>query len=349
MYSPGDKCTRVFALFGGLLAPALTGGCARPAGPLFAPAAQSLVWPPAPEQTRIRFVGSLSGSADLKAPQSGGEAMAAALRGPRRPIGFAAPHSLARSGNLLVVADVGQAGVHALDLVERTHVLVTGWADERLNTPIGVCMFNGNFLVADAGRHEIIEFSTAGAYQRRFGAESLTRPVGVVAVAPRGQIYVVDGGAHRISVYDASGSLVRHLGGPGSGPGQFNYPTHLAWDGGTRIAVADSGNFRVQLLDLDGTFLAAIGSKGDAAGDFALPKGVAFDSAGHLYVVDAQFENVQIFNDQGQLLLAFGREGSDAGQFALPAGLTIDAQDRIWVADSANHRVQVFDYVGDGP
>ena len=338
---------RTFTLAGTLFAQLMAGGCSRPAAPLFAPLDEAPVWPGMPEPARIRYVGTLATSDDLGAAKSGGEVFQAALRGERRPIKFASPHSVARSGERMVVADVGLAGVHVIDHAARTQLLITGWGDERLKVPIGACFAENRIFVTDAERHEVIEFDVAGRMRHRFGSDVLQRPVGIVYVTERGQLYVVDGGAGDIAIFDLAGSPVGRIGQPGNGEGEFNHPTHIAWDGARRIAVADSANFRVQLLDLDGVFVGAIGQKGDAAGDFALPKGVAFDSDGHLYVVDAQFENVQVFNRRGALLLAFGREGRAPGRFALPAGLAIDGQNRIWVADSANHRVQVFDYLGN--
>ncbi|MCB9849759.1 MAG: hypothetical protein H6817_03550 [Phycisphaerales bacterium] len=329
------------------MAATLFTGCAQPKGELFSQRGETRVWPKPPEPARIRFVGVLSGSDDLEAGKSGGEAFQAALRGNRRPIKFSSPHSLARKGPLLAVADVGVAGVHIVNLVERTHRLVTGWEDQRLGAPIGACFVGSRIFVTDAKRREVLEFDEAGDMRHRFGADVLDRPVGLAYVATRDQLYVVDGGTNDIVVFSPSGRLIRRIGRPGNDGGAFNRPTHIAWDGAERIAVADSANFRVQLLDLDGNFVGAIGRKGDAAGDFALPKGVAFDGDRHLYVVDAQFENVQVFNQNGALLIAFGQEGNTAGKFALPAGLAIDENNRIWVADSANHRIQVFDYLGN--
>ena len=331
-----------------VLAAALS-GCATGPGPLFGPTDSPMVWPPAPERARIQWVGELTGSDDLRAGRSGREAFLAALRGPRPPIKLSAPHSVARRGdNVLAVADTGLAAVSIMDLKARTHRVISGGSGIRFETPIGLAWAGSRLFVTDAARHEVFELGPDGTFRRRFGAEELVRPVGIAYVADRDRLYVVDGGAHCIVVFDLEGKVVTRLGQNGTKPGRFNYPSHICWDGGRRLLVADSANFRVQLLDLDGRCLRAFGQKGDGAGDFAMPKGVAFDSRGHLYVVDAQFENVQVFDDQGRLLLAFGQEGPAPGEFSLPAGLTIDSQDRIWVADAANHRVQVFDYLGDG-
>ena len=331
-----------------LLACLAMAGCAEPQGELFEPIDPPVVWPGGAEPARIRLVGAIAGSEDLNAGRSGGETFKAALRGPRLPIRLSSPHSVAISdARLLAVADVGLAGVHVIDLAARTHTLVSGFGDQRFEAPVGVCWAGRRLFVTDAALGEVVELDAAGAFHGRFGADELKRPVGITYVASRERLYVVDGGAHGIVVFDLDGTEVNRFGEHGAGEGEFNYPSHICWDGDQRLCVADSANFRIQLFDLDGGFIRAIGSKGDAAGNFSLPKGVAFDSDHHIYVVDAHFENVQIFSDEGQLLLAFGAEGSALGSFSLPAGLAIDHNDRIWVADSANHRLQVFDYLRD--
>jgi DNA-binding beta-propeller fold protein YncE len=346
MYWQGGK--RVWrAAFGALLvAGAVVGGCARPMGILFEPVDPPRVWPPPPDTSRIELVGAISESTDLKAAQSAKEAFLAVLRGPRPPIRFVGPHGVAvEAERLVAVADAAGAAVHIVDLVDRTHVIVSGFGDERFGTPLGVTWAGDTLYVSDARRGELIELSAKGEFRRRLGTDVLQRPVGVAYVAPRDQLYVVDGNAHCLVVLDRDGRLVRRIGGPGVAPGLFNYPTHVCC-AGERLLVADSGNFRVQLLDLEGNCDRTIGQKGDGAGDFALPKGVAFDSDGHVYVVDAHFENVQIFDTQGRLLMAFGEEGRDMGRFWLPAGVAIDGDDRIWVADAGNRRLQVFRYIG---
>ncbi len=323
-----------------------TGACARPAGRMFEPMPSARVWPSPPESPRIRFVGNLTNSGDLKAARSGSESFARFFRGPRPPISLVGPHAVAvREPGLLAVADAAGAAVHIIDLEARTHTRILGWADQRFGVPVGVSWAEGRLFVTDAGRHEVVELTRDGRFRGRFGVDELQRPVGLVFVPSRRQLYVVDGGAHCIDVFDLAGTLVTRLGREGTAPGEFHFPTHIGLRG-EMLAVSDSGNARVQLLDLDGGVQRVIGGRGDAAGDFALPKGVAFDRAGHVYVVDAQFENVQIFNEEGQLLLAFGEEGRGPGEFWLPAGLAIDARDRIWVVDSGNHRIQVFDYIG---
>ncbi len=324
----------------------IAAGCHQPAGELFPVIDLPMVWPGQPETPRIEFIGTVSDSRDLKAAQSGLEIFKAAFRGPRPPIRFSRPHAVAyHPEGMLAIADSSGGAVHILNLRDRTHVIALGDEHQRFAEPVGVTWAGPRLFISDAQLRQIIEMDQQGTVLQRFGENELLRPVGITYIPQRDQLYVVDGGAHVLHVYELTGRHVRSLGARGTGPGEFNFPTHIAYDGAHRLAIADTGNFRVQVLDLQGACLRVFGQKGDAAGDFALPKGVAFDSEGHLYVVDAQFENFQIFDPEGRLLLAVGREGSDLGQFSLPAGLTIDEQDRIWVADSANRRVQVFQYL----
>ena len=324
-------------------------GCAKPAGPLFPPVVPPLVWPSPPETTRIRLVGSIDGSRDLRAAVSGMEAFKSAIRGPRPPIRFSSPHAIALGpASLIAVTDSNGGAVHLLELNERTHRVVTGWSKERFGTPLGAAWVGDRLFVTDARRHEVIELDANGSFRNRFGRDDLRRPVGIAYVAARDRLYVVDGGAHRIAIFDPQGAFIESFGRRGSASGTFNFPSHIC-NREDRLLVADSGNARVQILDLDGACLGVIGKMGDAAGDFAFPKGVAFDSEGHIYVVDTRFENIQVFDRNGRLLLAFGEEGRQLGKFSLPAGLAIDEYDRIWVADSANRRIQVFDYLRTEP
>lgn len=323
----------------------LLSGCAGSPGPLFPSTSSPRVWPSSPESPRIRLLGAIRDSSDLRAGRSAGEAFGDALRGKRPAIRFSSPQGIAiRDATPVAVADGSGGAVHLLDLSERTHLISYGSPTQRFGVPMGVAWVGDRLFVADAGKHEVIELDDGGKWIGSFGAGELARPVGIAYLPSRDEFYVVDGGAHALVVFDRERRRLRTIGQRGSATGEFNFPTHIAV-GRERIAVADSGNFRVQLLDLDGNFVSTVGQKGDGAGDLSLPKGLAFDRDDHLYVVDAHFEVVQVFDRDGRLLLAFGEEGSGAGEFSLPTGIGIDDTGRIWVSDSGNRRVQVFEMV----
>jgi len=66
---------------------------------------------------------------------------------------------------------------------------------------------------------------------------------GIAATLDR--LYVANGG-DRVCELTSSGAYVLHVGGRGSGPGQFNNPTSLCVDAAGNILVTDTENHRVQ-------------------------------------------------------------------------------------------------------
>lgn len=228
-----------------------------------------------------------------------------------------------------------------------------------LEAPIGVAWAEGTLWIADSRNPQLVlvdlnDWANDSRRKARnqppftarlVGDESLIRPAGLAYNAINGRIYVADAGAHTVHVFERTGAKSFSIGRRGAGPGELNFPAHVACTSTGDVIVSDGMNFRVQRFTADGQWLSVFGRKGDAMGDFALPKGVAVDRNGHIWVVDAQFENVQAFDAGGRLLLAFGGEGRGAGEFWLPAGAAVDAQNRLWVADTYNRRVQVFELV----
>jgi hypothetical protein len=207
---------------------------------------------------------------------------------------------------------------------------------------VGICkMKGGGLLVSDSRRDQVMQLS--GEDLRVFGDSLfLDHPTGIACDQHTGDIWVVETGAHRIARFNRKGELIAELGGRGSGPGLFNFPTFIWIDRQGYVYVVDSMNYRIQIFNTEGEFVTSFGESGDASGYMARPKGVATDSKGHIYVADALFHAVQIFDSQGNFLYSFGTQGRGQGEFWMPAGLYIDEQDHIYVADSYNSRIQVF-------
>jgi sugar lactone lactonase YvrE len=161
-------------------------------------------------------------------------------------------------------------------------------------------------------------------------------------------LYVADTLAHQIKVFDVTGRLVKRIGQRGEGPGEFNYPTHLALakDG---LVVSDTMNARIQVVPLTGTGDArVIGQRGNRVGDFVRPKGVAVDSEQNIYALESYHDHVLIFDSRGRFLLPIGGTGKGIGSFYLPNGVWTDERNRIFVADTFNGRVVVFQFLGGG-
>jgi len=299
-----------------------------------------LVWPAPPAPARIAFVQTIATPRDAgvrTAPLkkiahwfAGEDPGNAALRKP-----FAVAFD---ADSNLVVTDTGANAVGFLDRKEKKWRRWTSIGKLRFASPVGVAKQGSLIFVADSVLGAVIVFNTDGKLQHVI-TNGLERPVALTLVSNR--LFVADSQQHGIRVFRFDGTPDGGFGQRGTGPGEFNYPTHLATHHG-RLYVTDSMNSRVQVVGTSGQFVAQIGRSGDGPGQFSRPKGVAVDTDGRAYVVDALFDNVQIFDPEGRLLLAFGGSGQGPGQFWLPAGIALSPRNEIVVADAFNHRLQLF-------
>lgn len=347
-----------------ILGCAALSGCASPAGPVFPQLTDARVFPPPPDVPRIRYVGSLSTEADLKAGKSAWESFGEALFGKGSVRSMLSPYAVYAQGNEVFICDGSAQVLHVFNLETRAY---RQWRPEaephgqshpaespsdgtkhalHFSQPVAITGDGkGRIFVADSVAGAIFVFDATGHCLGDLGFGSLKRPCGIAYDAARDRLLVTDSGHHQLLVLSTDGTLIAAVGTRGTAAGEFNFPTNVAIDHTGRVFVSDTLNFRVQVFDADLKPVGQIGRLGDMPGYFSQPKGVAVDSENHVYVVDSQFEAVQIFTPEGQLLLSFGEEGSGQGEFWLPAGIFIDLNDRIWIADSYNRRVQVFDYL----
>jgi DNA-binding beta-propeller fold protein YncE len=305
------------------------------------------VWPPPPQQPRIRYLSSISGPADAGIKKSWLKRAVDNLFGTgEEEIVMLRPYDIFVKSNKLYVTDPGASIVHIFDMTEKRYFTIRSFRGGALRSPIGVAVDeHGDIYLTDSILKKVFVFGTDGAFLREIGkSDSFMRPTGIAVDKDR--IYVVDTLANTVSVFaKKNGNLLFCFGRNGKGDGEFNYPTNIfiAKDG--LLYIVDCLNFRIQTFNRDGNFISKFGKNGDAWGNLSKPKGVAVDSEGHIYVTDAQFENVQIFDKGGRLLLMFVKPGRGRGQMVLPAGIFIDAQDKIYIADSYNNRIQIFQYL----
>ena len=80
--------------------------------------------------------------------------------------------------------------------------------------------------------------------------EYLIGSVRSIAVDDDHNVYVLDGQARHVRVFDSEGTYVKTLGRDGEGPGEFKVPIGLAISN-SRVLVRDPANGRVQLFGLE--------------------------------------------------------------------------------------------------
>lgn len=341
-------------------------GCAAPGGPAvlqfgleYAPEESRVFFPPMPEVPRFRYAGQLIGEVNFRAPDAHSRGAAdrlwrlvAGLDEPdqrqvvlQRPVAGAVDE-LGR----IFVSDASRQAVYVFD-EKAGELQVWDKADgaTMFASPVGIAVGgDGHVLVADAGLGIVARLDRKGEPVGTIGKGLLRRPAGI-ARDPAGRLlYVADTYAHDVKVFDDDGRLVQLIGRRGEGPGEFNYPTHVAFAEG-ELYVTDTMNSRVQVFAAGGEVLERkFGSRGLYVGDLVRPKGVAVDNERNVYVVESYYDHLLVFGRDGEFLLPIGGTGIGAGRFYLPAGVWVDGRNRVFVADMFNGRVAVFQFLGGG-
>jgi hypothetical protein len=253
-----------------------------------------------------------------------------------------------------------------------------GSGDGQMIWPRGIALDgSGNVYVVDWGNDRIQKFSTAGVFERTWPSgkavdvavdaagnvyaiinnwvEKYT-PTGTYitgwtvypgaiayyqGIAVRGSsVYVM--GYSEVRSFDLNGNPQSTFGTYGTGDGEFDGVTDIAWDSGGNFYIVDLGNHRIQKFNAAGAFLTKWGVEGSSYGEFQNPASIAVDASDNVYVTDTNDDRIQVFDTAGNFITTWGRGGSLDGRFNGPMDIDIDAAGEIYVTDMSNWRVQVF-------
>jgi tripartite motif-containing protein 71 len=220
-------------------------------------------------------------------------------------------------------------------------------------------------------------------YEGQWGSEGrgdgeFDLPCGV-ALAPNGNVYVVDRGNHRIQYFTPEGSFLGKWGRLGGGYGGFCYPTAVAVaangyvyvscpyntsygiqyftstgsflgyfskvdGGGMGISVAPTGNVYVAFRAPPVKYFTPQGSLLGSWGIYSNgnPADVSVSPRNDVYVsLINEVHRVFYFTSSGSFLRSWGRRGSGPGEFEKPFGVAAKAG-LVFVVDELNHRCQYF-------
>jgi len=277
-------------------------------------------------------------------------------------------------GSYAVLAGIGRAGAGLVRLRRRTSLglMVVGLAlvlggcggDGRADGPKVARSFGrtgrgpGEFLypraidfapdgtlwVADkTGRFQ--HFDAEGRHLGGFTMPQIEagKPTGF-SVGADGLLYIADTHYHRVVVYAPDGTLRRQFGTYGQGPGQFIYPTDVAFAPDGRLFVSEyGGNDRVSIWSRDAAFLGSFGSFGSGRGELSRPSALKVDARRRcLYVADACNHRIAVYGLDGTLLRYIGKVGRGPGEFRYPYDLALAPDGRVIVCEYGNNRIQVL-------
>ena len=127
-----------------------------------------------------------------------------------------------------------------------------------------------------------------------------------VAIAPTGEVVIVDNGNSKVIILDNQLNLLT-VNGQGNGDSRLVRPHGVAVlviD--DVIAVGDCGSHQVKKYSLQGNLVSVIGCYGNKKGQFNRPRGLTFNNNKLLYVVDECNCRVQVFNKDDTFAFSFG-------------------------------------------
>lgn len=208
-------------------------------------------------------------------------------------------------------------------------------------------------LDAERGRFYVIDktarvqgFSLDGTFESEWSMPESEngKPVGI-SVAPDGRVFVPDTHYNRVLVFDSDGTELMRFGSFGTGPGEFVYPTDIAFGEAGLIYVAEYGtNDRIQVFDASGSYLFGFGGIGSGDGEFNRPQSIEFSHDGEeLYVADACNHRIVIFDRKGRWLRSIGSPGSGEGELFYPYGITVLPDGTLLVSEFGGDRIQRLD------
>jgi len=251
----------------------------------------------------------------------------------------------------------------------------------RFSFPYGMAFDGlGNLYVADYNNHRIRKITPAGiittfagngvlGYSGDGAAANLAQlsyPISV-AVDASNNIYIADGGNHRIRKVTTSG-IISTVAGTGTagdtGDGslatsaQFQSPYAVAIDGSGNMYIAAYGNNKVRKVNTSGiisTFAGngVLGYSGDGgnatAANIAGPYGLTSDAGGNVYISESIGQRIRKIDGLGTITTFVGTgTGGYSGDGAAcnlaqingPAGVSFDAVGNFYVSDVGNNRIR---------
>jgi len=191
-----------------------------------------------------------------------------------------------------------------------------------------------------------------GGYRTSFGAGRAERPADIVADTGLALLFVLDSKLGQVTVFEADGTVVRTISGPGSAESQLLSPTALGLDPVRgEVLVSDYGaetdHASVKVFGYDGTYVGLIDGTGSCgmlgcSGGFSRPQGV-FVSGDQVFFGDALLASIEVY-DRTTMGYVSTLGGRDAGypELRLPTDVFVSDAGDVFAASYQSGTVEMF-------
>ena len=267
------------------------------------------------------------------------------------------------SGNISTVAGTGTAGFSG-----------DGGAatSAQLDNPYGVAVDGASNLYIADNNNRIRKVNSSGNISTVAGtgtagfngdggaatSAQLDNPY-VVALDGAGNLYIADGGNHRIRKVNSAGVISTVAGSGAQGFGGdggaataalLNFPIDVAPDALGNLYIAEWVNNRIRKVDSDGNISTVAGRE-----QLSNPQGVAPDGAGNLYIADTGNHRIHKVDSAGVISTVAGSgtagfsgdsSAATAAQLNTPADVAPDGAGNLYITDRGNERIRKVDSAG---
>ncbi|MCW3122136.1 MAG: repeat containing protein [Flavipsychrobacter sp.] len=194
---------------------------------------------------------------------------------------------------------------------------------------------------------------------------------GSVMLDGTGNLYIVDGGNHRVRKVNSAGIISTVAGNgmssytgdgvPATNAG-MRYPGYICMDAAGDLYISDNGTHRIRKVDAAG-YIATVAGNGVGAfgGDggpataasIHYPSGIAFDATGNLYICDISNQRIRKVSTSGIISTFSGTgvavSGGDGGPVASasyndPSDLYFDACNKIYIVEQSANKIRKVAY-----
>ncbi|OLV16274.1 protein kinase domain-containing protein [Deinococcus marmoris] len=193
----------------------------------------------------------------------------------------------------------------------------------------------------DPQGQELLSFGPYG-----LGEGELLQPLDIAFT--QGHIYVLDGEAHHIVVYNTAGQFVRRFGGRGQGLGRFDKPRRMVASPDGHLYVLDTGNNEVQKFTAQGEYLSRYAFRLDRHSEgLRTLEGLGVDRHGAVYIVDGVARKLRKIEADGTPGVTFSLDTLVGEPTEAPWLISVGPEGQIYAVRQGGQVLRTISSAGD--